>query len=362
MMPKALVPTILFTLMLSAGILLTGCKKESAAENPPSGNNTTLIKGADVSYLPEVRASGLTLYNADSVAQDPLTTLKNAGVNTLRLRLWHTPADPTSSLATVKSLSDEARAMGFKILITLHYSDTWADPSQQTKPAAWSNLHGAVLADSVYQYTLLVSRTIKPDYLQLGNEINGGLLWPNGHYDSMANLRNLLGRAAAAVRLGSPETRIVLHYAGLLYADNFFAQMRSINYDLIGLSYYPKWHGKDLNVLQQTLSNLYRNENKSVLIAETAYPFTLGWNDWTNNVVGQDSDLITAYPATPEGQKNYVTALHQLVKNTAGAAGFCYWGAEWISYKGNNATNASSWENQAFWDFNRKALPVLQAY
>lgn len=351
-------------LMGCLGVLVS-CSKDpvsAPSTNTLPGTSTTYIKGADVSYLPEVRQSGIACYNLLQQPEDMLYTLKGAGVNTLRLRVWHTPQTSTSTLESVKNLCEEARSMGFKIFITLHYSDTWADPSQQNKPAFWNNLHGTTLADSVYAYTLKVSQTLKPDYLQLGNEINGGMLWPDGHYDSMPYLKHLLNRAAVAVRLASPQTRIILHYAGTSYAEQFFAQMQTIDYDLIGLSYYPKWHGKSLDALKQSITTLYTNYQKPVVIAETAYPFTLGWNDWTNNVVGLESDLLADYPASAEGQKKYISAIGQLVQTTKGAAGFCYWGAEWVSYKGTNATNGSSWENQALWDFNGKALPALTAF
>ena len=97
-------------------------------------------------------------------------------------------------------------------------------------------------------------------------------------------------------------------------------------------------------------------------VAETAYPFTLDWNDYTHNVIGAQSQLIGEYPATIDGQKNYLLKIREIAVEAPNCLGFCYWGGEWISYKGDTATNGSSWENQAFWDFNNKALPVLEAY
>ncbi len=98
------------------------------------------------------------------------------------------------------------------------------------------------------------------------------------------------------------------------------------------------------------------------MIVETSYPFTLGWNDYTNNIIGQTDQLITAFPATSQGQKEYLQKIKDICLANNQCLGFCYWGAEWVSYKGNTATNASSWENQAFWDFSNKALPVLDVY
>ncbi|MDN4165035.1 glycosyl hydrolase 53 family protein [Cytophagales bacterium LB-30] len=134
-----------------------------------------------------------------------------------------------------------------------------------------------------------------------------------------------------------------------------FNQFTSVDYDIIGLSYYPIWHGKSLTELKikvQEISTLY---NKSILIAETAYPFTLDWNDWTNNIVGQDSQLILPdYPATKDGQKKFIHDLKSIMQETENGIGFCYWGAELIAWKGNQSTTASPWENQA--------LPVLSEF
>jgi arabinogalactan endo-1,4-beta-galactosidase len=156
----------------------------------------------------------------------------------------------------------------------------------------------------------------------------------------------------------------MIHYAGVAASDTnwFFNKLKNIDYDYIGLSYYPVWHGKNLGTVTTTINALGKTFNKKVLIAETAYPFTLGYNDWTNNIVGLDSQLVSGYPATPEGQKSFVLAIKDIVKASEYGQGFAYWGGEWISFKGNEATNGSTFENQAFYDFSNKALPVLQAF
>ena len=155
----------------------------------------------------------------------------------------------------------------------------------------------------------------------------------------------------------------MIHYAGIgSGATWFFNKMSSINYDYIGLSYYPVWHGKNLSDLNTTITTLGQTHNKKVIIAETAYPFTLNWNDWTNNIVGQNDQLIPTYPASNDGQKNFILAIKNLVKQNSKGLGFCYWGAEWIAFRGPTATNGSSWENQALWDFNNNALPVMDAF
>lgn len=328
---------------------------------PPVENNFD-IKGADISFLPEVRKSGLVFYNADNKPEDMLLTLKNAGVNTVRIRLWVNPSEKNSNFNTVKGLADEARSLGFKILLTLHYSDTWADPAHQEKPLSWKNLSFTELKDSVNKYTKTVMQKIDPDFIQIGNEINFGFLWPEGHSSNLSQMKSLLSSAISAIRETDKATGIIIHYAGYTNAASFFNNLSDLDFDYAGLSYYPIWHGKNLDELQQAVHSLASFSGKKILITETAYPFTLEWNDWTNNIVGSKSQLIPSFPASPDGQKQYMVNLIQRLKTIKSYSGFCYWGGEWVSYKGNTAKDGSSWENQAFWDFKNNSLPILDVY
>jgi len=347
---------LVFILMLSA----IACKKSSTEVNQ---NPAELeIKGTDLSFLPLVRQSGLPLYNSNNQAEDMLTTLKNEGVNAVRLRLWKNPADPVSSFATVKNISQECHSKGIKVLLSVHYSDTWADPGNQTKPAQWQTSTLAQLKDSIRVYTQRVVDEIQPEYIQIGNEINNGILWPEGSFNNLVNFKGLLQAAIQGARNATPETKIILHYAGFIDASAFFSNFTDLDYDIIGLSYYPIWHGKDLNALASALENLNSTYNKNIFIAETAYPFTLGFNDFTNNIIGLQSQLLPAYAPTPDGQKQFLSKLKDICTNAPGCLGFCYWGTEWVSFAGSTSTNGSPWENQAFWDFSNKALPVLDVY
>lgn len=347
-------------LMLLLVFAFLSCSDDDGPEVPEGP--LLEIKGADISFLPEVRQSGVVIRNADGQQEDMLVTLKKAGVNVIRLRLWKDPESPTSGFASVKALSEEIKAMGLKVMIALHYSDTWADPGHQTKPAQWEGITYEQLKDSVYAYTARVVNEIEPEYIQIGNEINGGLLWPEGRYDQPEQMRELISHGIQAVRDESPATKIILHYAGHEYAGTFFSNFTSLDYDIAGISYYPYWHGKELAALRASLAQVVSQTGKPVFIAETSYPFTLEWNDWTNNVIGQNNQLLSEFPATPEGQQAYVQRIKEIMLDVEDGLGFCYWGAEWISYKGENATNGSTWENQAFWNFSKRALPVLQVY
>jgi arabinogalactan endo-1,4-beta-galactosidase len=344
-----------------------GCSSSDSTDplvvDPPVVTSD-FIKAADISFLPEIEAAGVVFTN-NGKTEDMLTTLKSAGCNTIRIRLWKDPANGHSGLTEVKTLAQRVKKAGLKVWLTVHYSDDWADPAVQTTPAAWKNLSFTDLKAAVASYTTTILTEINPDIIQIGNEINTGLLWPQGHLiNKEAQCIDLLKTASATIRSKAPNTKIMIHYAGVSATDTnwFFSKVKSVDYDYIGLSYYPIWHGKDLATIKTTIDALGKNFSKKVLIAETAYPFTLGFNDWTNNIVGLDSQLVSGYPATAEGQKNFVLAIKDLVKSSTYGQGFAYWGGEWVSFKGDKATNGSTFENQAFYDFSNKALPVLQAF
>jgi arabinogalactan endo-1,4-beta-galactosidase len=172
-----------------------------------------------------------------------------------------------------------------------------------------------------------------------------------------------MNRAISTVRLHAPDTKIMLHYAGFDGSDWFFDKVKNLDYDLIGLSYYPIWHGKSIDSLKSKMNLLSRTYNKKIVIAETAYPFTLGWNDWTNNIVGLNEQLIMPdFPATVLGQKNFIKKIRTVTQEIELGYGFCYWGAELIAWKGNQSTQGSPWENQALFDFQNRALPVLSEF
>jgi len=205
---------------------------------------------------------------------------------------------------------------------------------------------------------------IEPDYIQIGNEINTGVLFPYGNIENNSDqFIEIINQGISAVRSNSSQTKIILHCAGFETSQWFFNIIGPLDYDIIGISYYPIWHGKSLNDLQLKLTELSSNFGKEILIAETAYPFTLGWNDWTNNIVGLEEQLILPdYPATPSGQQNFIRDLKNMVLEIDNGIGFCYWGAELIAWDGENSENGSVWENQALFDFNNTELPVLQEF
>lgn len=340
-------------------LLFISCTKD---ENS-SPVTKDFVSAVDISQYPEIASSNISFKDFNGNQKDLLDLLKENGVNTIRLRLWVNPVDEHSGFEEVKQFSQVLKLKGFKTWLTVHYSDTWADPANQQMPSQWEGLSYTSLKDSVYNYTKKVVNQINPDYIQIGNEINSGFLHPIGKINNQDNFLDLIKTGCLAVRQNSSNCKIILHYAGIQNSDSFFSIVKYVDYDIIGLSYYPIWHGKSITQLKQKIQELGKNYNKSILIAETAYPFTLDWNDWTNNVVGQNSQLILPdYPATNEGQKKFIHDIKSIMKEAENGIGFCYWGAELIAWKGNQATNASPWENQAIFDFNNKALPVLSEF
>ncbi|HNP32955.1 MAG TPA: glycosyl hydrolase 53 family protein [Flavobacterium sp.] len=342
--------------------LLTSTLFSCSSGNNPEPAQDEFVRAADMSYLPLIESEG-TIYKHNGATEDAITTLKNAGCNTIRIRLWKNPSDGHCGFTEGKTLAQRVKTAGLKVWLTVHYSDTWADPANQNKPVAWQSVDFNALKTAVADYTNQIMTEINPDIIQIGNETNDGMLWPDGKLSTNENqYLQLVTAAVTSVRSKSSTTKIMLHYAGISGSDWFFSKVAAIDYDYIGLSYYPIWHGKSLTDLQNKMNSLGQLYNKKVLIAETAYPFTLSWNDYTNNIVGLDSQIIPAYTASNDGQKQYLTAIKNLVKQSSNGIGFCYWGAEWVAFRGPTATNGSTWENQALWDFTNNSLPVMDAF
>ncbi|MFZ4545730.1 MAG: glycoside hydrolase family 53 protein [Saprospiraceae bacterium] len=345
-------------------LLLVSCKKDNVVTTIPTIANPLFVSAVDISSYPEISSVNPIFYDLQGNQKELLIILKENGVNTIRLRLWLNPNNGHSGFVEVKQLSQNLKRLGFKTWITLHYSDTWADPGNQETPSQWKGLSFSQLKDSVYTYTQKVITEIKPNYIQIGNEINAGIMHPYGNITTnYGNFIRLIEEGCRAVRDNSADCKIILHFAGIENSDWFFNQLKDIDYDIIGLSYYPIWHGKSLNNLKTTMQSLSLTYNKQIIIAETAYPFTLKWNDWTNNIVGLEEQLILPeYPASAEGQRKFIKDIKKLTKELKNGIGFCYWGAELIAWKGSQSIDGSAWENQALFDFNNQALPVLNEF
>ncbi|MBP7546429.1 MAG: glycosyl hydrolase 53 family protein [Corallincola sp.] len=353
----------LLALLLVIGT--AGCNSSGGGDSTGAIPQPSLpVRAVDLSFLPSLERAGIRYYDSAGVEGDLVQRLKQAGVTTIRLRLWNDPADGSSSLEEVAAFSDRIRSAGLRTWITIHYSDTWADPGQQQTPAAWQGRTDDELATAVTLFTQEALARLAPDYAQIGNEIDNGLLWPQGQrWQRPDTFVRLLAAGLAGARAGSPQTQLIVHAADYRQAPALFASLAALDYDIAAVSYYPLWHGPDLAALASGLRDIRRVSSKPLLIAETAYPFTLDWQDNTTNVVGEEGQLVPGYSATPEGQLAYLQALAQILTGIDGAIGWGYWGAEWVAWGGTvGGIDGSSWENQTLVDFDRRLLPAVAAF
>lgn len=357
--------------LLLSVVLLAACNREPIAPplQPAPPVVLPFLKGVDASFVPTIEQSGAVYRDSNGVEADFFALCKARGINSIRIRLWHSPADGHSGLAEVVALAQRVKQAGLLVWLDFHYSDTWADPGAQQKPAAWQSLTAPQLHDSVYAYTAHALNRLKeanaePSVVQVGNEINGGILWNTGRWDS-DTLYSLLAEGVRAVRTVTPQAKVMMHYAGITGADYFFRNLKQqkISFDLAGLSYYPWWHGSDLAVVETALHRLSDSLSQPIVIAETAYPFTLQWNDYTNNVVGSSSQTLPNLPASQANQAVFLAEIKRIVRGLPQqrGGGVCYWGGEWTAFRGAQATNGSSWENLALFDFQSRPTLALRA-
>lgn len=354
--------SLLFFLSVFALVLQSCSENESVIQARRIEINRSKnfeISGVDISSQVLIGKTNTVFYDSFGKAVSLLDFYKNNGVNTIRLRTW-VGENNEYNLKEIAQFSNQVKTAGFLSWIDMHYSETWADPGNQAIPQNWKNLPLKTLIDSMVEYTKQVCEITKPDIIQVGNEINNGMVWPVGTIGDTSAFFKILRACTKQCRISAPNARILLHYAGVNNALAFFWWMRDhqVDYDIAGVSYYPKWHGHSLDSVFSVLGDIQFYLRKQPIIAETSYPFTLGWNDYTNNVMGSNADLLPGYPASPEGQYSFMRELVQRSRKLPFASGVCYWESNWVAYLGKTATNGSPWENQAWFDFSNKALPV----
>ncbi len=314
--------------------------------------------GVDLSYVNQVVDHGGVFLDSGKV-RDPFLILKTHGANYVRIRLWHNPLwvrtvynDPSkilySGYADVVKSIQHAKTLGMAVNLDIHYSDFWADPDQQEPPAAWQNIKDLqVLKDSVYNYTFSVLKkldalNLMPEMVQIGNEINCGMLMTgtktgfpalNCCDNQWQNLGTVINSGIKAVRDASTASvkkpLIALHVADPKNIEWWFGKITSSgnvsDFDIIGFSYYPLWHtAVSFSALPALITKMKTTYNRKVMILETGYPWTSNGADNYNNQFGSQSPL-PGFPFTGEGQLNFMKSLTQAVI-TAGGSGIMYWG------------------------------------
>ena len=344
------------------------------------GRATLSILGADISSLKKSEDLGGIYRETDGSPTDALQILKNHGLNYARLRVWVDPADGYHNKERILEMAQRLNGLDIKLLVDFHYSDNWADPGKQFKPAAWKEYDFEQLKQAVYDHTFdvcnsLMVQATPPDMVQLGNEINSGMLWPDGHTWDPPNwekLAQLLTAGYDAVKACSPDTLVMLHIAE--GGDNDLARWwfdnitrRDVPFDLIGISYYPYWHGS-LMELQGNLNDITARYDRNVIVVETAYAYTNRDDDNYANIV-DDRLANPNYSLTPEGQRAFLRDLMAVVRavDQGRGLGIFYWDATWTAVQGNGWDNSdpstgNAWENQALFDFNGEVLPALDEY
>lgn len=370
---------ILFlVILLTLSVWGAALPQPKAAAAASLSDPDTFIKGVDISTLQAIEDKGLKYYE-NGQEKDLLAILKEHGVNYVRLRVWNNPteSDGYNNEEKLLELAPRIKAAGLKLLVDFHYSDFWADPGKQVKPAAWEGLDFEGLKDAVHDYTTEVLNGLSavnayPDMVQVGNEINSGILLPDGAVSNFANLAALLKEGVRAVRETTPEgsrVKIMLHLAeggNNAKFRSFFDQVQAnnIDYDVIGMSYYPYWHGT-LNQLKTNMDDMATRYGKEVVVAETAYPFTLDDADNAGgNIAGLDETETAGFPASVENQKLVTESVLNTVAHVVDGKGLgaFYWEPAWLSGVGWKSGDVNGWENQAMFDFDGNALASLDAF
>ena len=374
---------------------------------PIEGISDDFIRGMDASAVLALENSGVKYYNFDGEEQDVFQTLSEAGVNYIRLRVWNDPYDENGNgygggnndLPTAIELGKRATKYGMKVCIDFHYSDFWADPKRQHAPKAWEGMEIDEKCDALYDYTKdsltqLFDEGVDVEMVQVGNEINNGMA---GEY-YLPNVTQLLKSGTKAVReiadTYNKDIQVVIHYTNIesngeidSLASNL--QNNDVDYDIMGLSYYPFWDGSFDN-MQRISRYIQKTYNKKVMIAETSYCYTSEDGDGSgNSLVGTD-DIVKGYPATVQSQATMVRDVCAAA-NEAGLEGVFYWEGTWIPVEPATADNSPiwekygsgwassyasdydpddaglyyggcSWDNQAMFDFTGHPLPSLNVF
>ncbi len=369
--------------------------------NAVPGLSPDFMMGADVSMLAQIEASGGKFSDEDGTGKDCLAILQSHGVNWIRLRLWNQPviahdfvtggititagesAGGINGLERDIALAKRAKALGMKVLLDFHYSDWWADPGKQLIPQAWETYTLEQMETAIHDFTGQTISAMKdagarPDMVQIGNEANDGILWPVGRisgpngYDGFAAL---LSQAAAAIRAVDPSIQIMIHLANgnnnSLYRSVFSALVaRDVDFDVIGLSFYPYWHytaGKlALNELAYNLTDISQYFGKPVAVVETAYAWTLADADSEKNNFGAAEQANGGYLASVQGQTTFLRDLIETVSNVPGGMGLgiFYWEPDWIPVSGAGwyTNGGDGWDNQTLFDNTGKALASMNVF
>lgn len=252
----------------------------------PSASAQTFAKGADPSWLPQMEAAGITFHDENGRPKDALRILKDHGMDTVRLRVWVNPSEHPASghcgKSDVVAMALRAKKLGMRVMLCFHYSDSWADPGKQNKPAAWKRHSFSRLKEDVYEHTSEVVRAcvdkgVTPEWVQIGNEIRSGMLWPEGSTKDFGPLTELLNKGYDAVKEVDPAIKVAIHLdrgndnKTFRWFFDGIAPHRP-KYDVIAMSYYPYWLKTDYTEttddLGHNLQDMATRYGKEVMVVE----------------------------------------------------------------------------------------------
>lgn len=381
---------------------------------PINNLNEEFPLGMDISMVQNIIEQKGKYFNSDGKAQNVYQILKDHGLNYVRLRLWHDPYNyyddqkipyggGICDLDYVIKMASDAKEAGLKLLLNLHYSDFWADPSKQVIPKAWKDFTSvSQFEEAIEKYTeeviiKLSNANAKPDMVQIGNETTSGMLlqYPGDtnttltggepYYSSQrtsltaslkgtgSNFIKYLQAGIKGVKKVDSSIMTMIHLAKGMgdpnFIKNYFHQFDSIDYDIIGLSYYSYYHG-NINLMSTTLKTISEEfSDKKITITETAYGFTYSPHSQASNIFSNSSTTYTfplsGYDVNPQGQAKFIRDVINIVNGLPNGYGVFYWEGCWIPVKGagwGDAGSKCSWANQALFTYDGKALPSLNVF
>ncbi len=352
--------------------------KDTNNENGTSNDSQRFYYGADLSYVNEMLDCGAIFYDSNNNSKNPYTIFSQAGANLIRVRLWHNPTwTQYSNFKDVKKTISKAKAEGMEVLLDFHYSDFWTDPSKQKIPAAWETEinNKEALGEMLYNYTYdtladLANENLLPEIVQVGNEINpmilqgDELIWPIDWNRNSYLINNGIRAVRDIAQDKNQKIDVMLHIAQPENGLWWFKEATKngvTDFDWIGLSYYPQWSKYTLDNVSSVFQTLINTYNKRLMVVETAYPYTMKNADNANNILGNDA-LVSGYPATQQGQLDYLTKLLEVIENSGGE-GLIYWEPAWVSTDCSTLwAKGSHWDNATLFDHNNKVTLGMQFY
>lgn len=343
------------------------------------------LVGGDISLLPTYEEAGVK-YIEEGNTMNALDVFADAGWNAERVRVFVDPSKASASdqaegvrqdIVYATALGKRIKAKNMKLMLDFHYSDTWTDPGQHSTPSAWNSSDPIVLSDFVYGYTLrslnyMKSQGVTPDYIQPGNEITYGMLWPTGHcyadgsnYGSTGRWANFLKYLQAGIKACKevfPQAKIVLQTEMSKGANvtNFYNTIGSkVDYDIIGISYYPAFHGA-LSNLESVISTLEtQHGDKEIMIVETGYT----GNEW--DIAGATQNMSSIWALSEDGQEAYAVDLIGMLNRHSKVTGLFWWMPEDNEYGASSQARSSWWNASLFWQnsgWPKKALWALKDF